>query len=165
MMIMLVVLLCMSATALADDDPVFLDTSSVIDGQTDVPVDTAIELTFTNNVVNASVKAKNMECFELLNDGETVAFDITMADDQVNPELKRIITIVPQSNLEEGKTYKLIISGELTAKNGNKIGEDTIIMFTTEGTSGFSWYIAGAVIVIIAAGLIILVVRRRNGKK
>ena len=87
-----------------------------------------------------------------------------MADDQINPDLKRIITVVPQNDLEEGKTYELIISGKLTAKNGNKIGEDTVITFTTEGASGVVWYIVVAV-AVVAAAVIILLICRKNGKK
>ena len=71
--VLLVALVCLSATALAGDNPVSLDTSSVEDGQKDVPVDTEIELTFTNNVINASVKDNNLECFELMCGDEAIA--------------------------------------------------------------------------------------------
>lgn len=152
-----------TTTAYAGDNPVSLDVSSIEDGQTDVPVDTSIELTFTNNVVNMSVRDNNMACFTLLRDGTEVDIDVVMADDQIHPELKRIITIVPKSALQEGKTYQLVISGNLTAKNGNSIGSDTIIAFTTQGAVSYTWYIVGGIVIVCAAAAIILY-RKKNGK-
>ena len=161
-----VLALCiLCASALAGDNPVSLDTSSVADGQKDVPVDVVIELAFTNNVVNASVAENNAACISLACGNEDVPVEIIMADDQVEPNLKRIISVAPKSNLEEGKTYTLTISGKLTAKNGNSIGEDTRITFTTEGGASLVWlYIVIAAVIVLVA-LILILVRTKNGTK
>jgi hypothetical protein len=138
----------------------------VEDGQTDVPVDVIIELVFTNNVVNASVRDNNAACFSLENGGKTVPIDVIMADDQVEPNLKRVISVAPKSQLDEGKKYSLVISGSLTAKNGNRIGEDTVITFTTAGGgASYIWYIIIAAVVVVLVIVILMVMRRRNGTK
>ena len=160
------VLTVLCGTALAGDKPVSLDTSSVEDGQTDVPVDVVIELVFTNNVINASVRDNNAACFSLESGGKTVPIDIIMADDQIEPNLKRIISVAPVSSLEQGKRYTLVISGSLTAKNGNSIGEDTAITFTTAGGgASYIWYIIIAAVVVILVVVILIVMRKRNGTK
>lgn len=160
------VLTVLCGTALAGDKPVSLDTSSVEDGQTDVPVDVVIELVFTNNVVNVSVRDNNAACFSLESGGKTVPIDVIMADDQVEPNLKRVISVAPKSRLDEGKKYSLVISGSLTAKNGNSIGEVTTITFTTEGGgASYLWYIIIAAAVVIFIVVILIVLRRRNGTK
>ncbi|MGE4484301.1 MAG: Ig-like domain-containing protein [Oscillospiraceae bacterium] len=113
-----------------------LTESSIKSGSTDVDVNVGeIVLTFENNVVNSAVRENNMGCFQLVNgDGTQVDITVEMADDMVNPELKRIITI-KFGALEAGTEYNLIISGELTAKNGNKMGETATISFTTAGAA------------------------------
>ncbi len=163
--ISVLVMTLFTSTALAADNPVSLDTSSIADGQNDVPLDASIELTFTNNVVNASVKENNAHCFELLCGDEEVAIDVVMADDQIHPEQKRIITVVPKQVLQKGKKYSLMISGNLTAKNGNSIGSDTTISFTTEGAVSYIWYIAGGAIVVSAAVAFVLLNGKHDSKK
>jgi hypothetical protein len=168
-LVTVLVLVMGASAALAGDDAVTLDTSSVKDGQTDVPVDVVVELEFTNNVVNKSVADENAACITLTSQGEEVSIDIGMADDQVEPNKKRTIIVTPVEKLAEGTLYELKISGELSAKNGNKIGEDIIISFITAGeaaNSGFAywWIIVVAAITVIAV-LTFFLLKKKNGNK
>ena len=65
--------------------------------------------------------------------GNSVPINVEMGDDQIDPSIKRIITIVPQSALKPGTTYLLKIGGGITSKSGVSIGRDSYISFTTEG--------------------------------
>lgn len=160
--VVLAVLLTGSA-ALAEKEPLLLEESSIADSQKDVPLDAGIVLNFSNNVVNASVRENNAACFKLVSGGKETAIDVVMADDQVQPEGKRTITIQPREPLQKGRQYKLTISKELTAKNGNSLGEDITITFTTEGYVAYGWYAAlGAAVILIIA--VIMIARAKNAK-
>ncbi|MBF4692377.1 Ig-like domain-containing domain [Fusibacter ferrireducens] len=112
--------------------PLTLESSNPESGAVDISTEGKIEMTFSNNVVNMKVSENNMTCFKLLdNEGKEVAIDVIMGDDQVDPTIKNDITVQSKAALEENKSYKLVISPELTAKNGSKLGAETVIDFTT----------------------------------
>lgn len=112
------------------DDPLILVTCNIQDNQTGVPIDTKIQLEFNKNVVNMTVAENNKKCITLSGEeGNVVPIGIQMGDDQVDPTIKRLITIVPGAALEEGKTYTLTISGDFRAKNGTSLGVPIILSF------------------------------------
>lgn len=111
--------------------PLGLAESSVPDGSTNIPTDVTITLTFNKNVVNFTVKDNNMTCFSLSDSrGNNIPVTVLMGDDQVNPDIKRIVNIKP-SSLSEGEAYALTISGNLTAKSGAVLGNDVVLHFST----------------------------------
>jgi len=135
-MLIPVLLICMLFTAnaiAADKKSSFaLVSSSVEDGAEDVSCQPVVELTFNKNVINMSVAEQNMTCFTLLDAEENpVEIELIMADDQIEPEKKRIISVSPVAPLNPHASYTLLISEKLTAKNGNSLDEDISIAFTT----------------------------------
>ena len=107
--------------------------SSVYDGQTDVSVGIVIELVFSNNVVHFSVAENNKNAFTLLDSNNTaVPIEVIMGDDQIDPSIRRDISIAPSVPLEYGMRYTLIIQKSLSAKNGSTMAADTTLSFTTE---------------------------------
>lgn len=111
--------------------PLMLAGSSVSNGSKNVPTDVYITLTFSKNVVNFTVKNNNMGCFSMRDSkGGSVPISVVMGDDQVDPDCKRIIGI-QTSDLAEGETYTLVISGNLQSKSGVSLGSDISISFTT----------------------------------
>lgn len=133
----------LSYTAFAEGDstadqsgPLNLTSSSISDGQNNVPMDTKINLVFSNNVVNTIVKDNNMSCFTLESaDGQIVPVQVVMADDQAQPGLAGNITIVPENSLSQGTTYTLRIDPELRSKSYDILGKEVNISFTTSGTA------------------------------
>ena len=118
------------------DKPLTLDSSSVPNGSENVSPDAEIVLTFTKNVVHFTVRENNMKCFSMTDSkGNNVPIDVIMGDDQVDPSIKRIVTIKPKSPLTPGETYLLKIGGGVTSKSGVSIGKDTYISFTVANTA------------------------------
>lgn len=118
------------------DSVPLLDFSTPADGDTGVDPTQEITLTFTNNIANAAVREANIECIQLLDsDGNPVAMEVQIADDQVEPDLKRIAVIVPSEPLNTDSEYSVVISPELTSKNGVQLGEEVVITFTTGSES------------------------------
>lgn len=50
---------------------------------------------------------------------------------EIDPKYQSMITVKPQSSWMAGQTYYLIVSDGLKSQNGNSLGEDSSIMFTT----------------------------------
>lgn len=113
--------------------PLGLASSNPPDRASNVAVNTLIKLTFNKNVINMSVKDNNVKCFALYNNGLQVPINVIMADDQIQPEYKREVTVAPQQSLQPGSRYTLKISPELQAKSGAVLGQEAKVSFTTAG--------------------------------
>lgn len=111
--------------------PLMLVSSDPGNGSAGVTLDASITLGFNKNVINMSVRDNNRGQFSLSGNGQAVPFSVIMADDQMEPEMKRIITIAPRGPLAPGTTYSLTIGSGLTAKSGASLGSDVIVTFTT----------------------------------
>ena len=111
-------------------------TSSISNGAENVSPDVEIVLTFTKNVVHFTVRENNKNCFSITDSsGGNVPIDVIMGDDQVDPTIKRIVTIKPKSALTPGETYLLKIGKDVTSKSGVSLGRDTYISFTVANTA------------------------------
>ncbi len=137
--IALLLFLSMSLAALGGGDgsgggqgnPLTLEACSVPDGSTDVPCDVEIVLTFSKNVVHFTVRDGNMQCFRLYDSaGNKVPIEVLMGDDQVDPSIKRIVTVAA-SGLTPGEAYTLLVSAAMTSKSGANMESDVSVHFTT----------------------------------
>lgn len=113
------------------DQPLALLSSTPANGQTDVALDASIVLGFSKNVINMTVSENNQQCFSLWAGGQSVAIDVEMADDQIYPEKKREIVVVPSQPLRHGTSYTLKIEPQLTAKSGATLGQEVQVTFKT----------------------------------
>lgn len=110
-----------------------LTSSTPADGDIDVPLDQEITLVFSNNITNASVRENNINCIKLVDsNGNVIDIDVVLADDQIEPDKKRDAVIVPINPLNPNTEYSVVISPELTSKNGIQTGVETIVSFTTQ---------------------------------
>ncbi|MCL1829062.1 MAG: Ig-like domain-containing protein, partial [Oscillospiraceae bacterium] len=112
-------------------EPLTLTGTSIKDGIADGDM---ITLTFSNNVINSSVRENNKKAF-ILYDGDrgVVEIDVIMADEQIEPDAKRIISVRPVSGFSPGFEYTLFISKNIQAKNGAFAETDTEIRFFAPG--------------------------------
>lgn len=132
---MVVLLFCLLSTtgAMAGENGAFaLESSSVANDAKDVSCQPLIALTFNKNVVNLKITEQNKTCFTLLDkEDKAIEIEVIMADDQVEPEKKRIISVKPVAPLQPQTAYRLLISKKLTSKSGDTLPEDISIAFTT----------------------------------
>lgn len=109
-----------------------LVSSDPSDGQKDVTLPVQIKLVFSKNVINMTVKDNNLQCFSLWDEGgEQIPVEVRMGDDQIQPELKRDIALVPLRKLEPGKGYTVKILGALQSKSGATMENDVKVNFET----------------------------------
>lgn len=114
-------------------NPVTIQSISINDGATNVELKPYIVINFSKNVINMSVKGNNKNCFSMEDEnGNKISLNVIMADDQVEPEKKRIISLTPQNKLKEGKQYTLYISQNITSKSGDKLDSSRSISFKTK---------------------------------
>ena len=115
-----------------EGEPLALTSTSIQNGQ--IGPDDTITLTFSKNVINASVRDNNKNAFALYdNNGNIVPIEVIMADDQIEPDAKRIVSIRPLAGLSPGFEYTLLVSKDLQAKNGAYANTDSRIVFTVAG--------------------------------
>lgn len=114
-------------------NPVTIQSISINDGSTNVELKPYIVINFSKNVINMSVKENNKNCFYMEDEsGDNISLNVIMADDQVEPEKKRIISLTPQDKLKEGKQYTLYISQNITSKSGDRLDYSRSISFKTK---------------------------------
>lgn len=111
--------------------PLGLASSTPANGTQNVALDARIKLVFNKNVINMTVSENNQRCFSLYAGNAAVPIEVQMADDQIYPELKRDVTLVPRQVLKSGTDYTVVISRALQAKNGALLGKDVKIKFRT----------------------------------
>jgi transcriptional regulator with XRE-family HTH domain len=109
-----------------------LENCNISPGEENVPINTDIKLTFSNNVITNSVRDHNLQCFFLQNSkNQPVEIDVIMAESIDNSTKKMEITIHPRFGLCGNTVYILTISENLQGGNQKLLGSDKIITFTT----------------------------------
>ncbi|SFH10055.1 Ig-like domain-containing protein [Desulfotomaculum arcticum] len=109
-----------------------LDGSNIVSGNENIPVNTDIKLTFSNNVITNAVRKHNLQCFSLESSKkQPVEIDVIMAEPNDNSEKKKEIIIHPRQGLHSNTAYILTISESLQGGNQKLLGTDKIITFTT----------------------------------
>jgi hypothetical protein len=97
-----------------------------------VPIDSTIIFGFNKNVVHFSVNENNRTCFSMTDStGNAVSFTVVMADDQVEPEKRRDISIKPTSSLKAGTSYSVLVSKDILSKSGDTMSDSYTLTFTT----------------------------------
>lgn len=113
-------------------EPLTLVSSDPAQNQQGVLLSAEITLTFSKNVINMSVSENNQKCFSLHSaDGKQIPIKVLMADDQMEPEKKRIIIISPTAQLSPDTQYTVKISPDLSSKSGVTLGQPVSITFAT----------------------------------
>ncbi|MEN6327925.1 MAG: Ig-like domain-containing protein [Syntrophomonas sp.] len=109
-----------------------LSSSNIESGDENIPVNTDIVLTFSNNVIADAVRSHNLECFSLESSKkQPVEIDVIMAEPDDNSESQYEIIIHPRHDLLSNTVYVLIISENLQGGNQKRLKADQIITFRT----------------------------------
>lgn len=81
-----------------------LDIASItprLDGSK-IPLDSNIVIEFTKNVAYVAIRDENLKAFTLWMGDSQVDADISMVDDQLEPDKRNFVTITPIEPLKEG---------------------------------------------------------------
>lgn len=128
--IILLMMVALNVTSIYAGDSIkslILESTNISEGEIEANQD--IKLVFNKNVVNIVIKEDNIKCFTLYDGDTIIPIDVVMGDDQVDREIRRDVIIKPKVNLEKGKTYKLVIDKNFSAKSGVKLGKNKELDF------------------------------------
>ncbi|RKD25833.1 hypothetical protein BEP19_02545 [Ammoniphilus oxalaticus] len=140
-----------------------LETSSIKNGEKQVPLDQEIKLSFSHNVVHPGITQQNKAAISLLDHaGEDVDIEIHLTDDQIDSEKQREITIKPTDPLTKGTTYRLQIEPTFQAENGMTLDEPIELAFTTESVPKQTVQAGFIVIGLCAVGALVSIVARQK---
>lgn len=133
----------------------------------DILVGSTFTLEFSKNIAYVTVRDGNLKAFTLWEGNTQVPADVTMADDQLEPDLKNFVIIIPKEDLKAGTSYTLKVGNTLTAKSGVVLAAPLELTYTTTtpapgifSTSNIILFIALGVILIVV--IVILVMRRKK---
>lgn len=158
-------------------EPLTIVTVTPADKSTEIAIDTPIKLEFSKNVAYATVRDANLKAVSLWAGDQPVAAEITMADDQLEPDLRNFINIVPSEPLKEGTVYTIKVDTTLSSKSGDVLTAPITLTFTTAGTneaanqatsetanSGSGLNTTGIIIGLMAIAIVvgIVIVRRKK---
>lgn len=149
------------------EEPLALVTSTPSANATQVAVDEPIKLEFSKNVAYATVRDANLKAVTLWAGNELVKTDVTLADDQLEPDLRNFITITPVEPLKEGTVYTIKVDTTLAAKSGAVLSTPLAVNFTTltpaaPPTSNYTvWIVLGALAVIVVIVAVVLMKRKK----
>ena len=105
-----------------------------VDNATDVPVNPKLKVGFDKNVVNSLIWTTNSQSFSMKSgNNEAIPIKVTKVDDTVDFSQRQVIFVESVSPLKPGTSYQLIISPNLTAKNGVVLGKVITVGFKTKG--------------------------------
>ncbi|TYC88128.1 hypothetical protein FXB42_00490 [Acetobacterium wieringae] len=158
-------------------EPLTIVTVTPADKSTEIAIDTPIKLEFSKNVAYATVRDANLKAVSLWAGDQPVAAEITMADDQLEPDLRNFINIVPSEPLKEGTVYTIKVDTTLSSKSGDVLTAPITLTFTTAGpneaanqatsetaNSGSGLNTTGIIIGLMAIAIVvgIVIVRRKK---
>jgi LPXTG-motif cell wall-anchored protein len=82
-------------------------------------------------VAHLIVRDANLTAVTLWNGDSQVPAEVSMADDQLEPDLRNFMTITPASALDEGTSYTIKIEPIITSKSGDVLEAPLELSFTT----------------------------------
>ncbi|MBU4439327.1 MAG: Ig-like domain-containing protein [Firmicutes bacterium] len=147
-------------------EPLTLVTATPVDNATDIPVDSAITLEFSKNIAYATVRDGNIKAVTLWAGADPIPANVTMADDQLQPDLRDFITLTPTEPLKEGTVYTVKVDTTLVSKSGAVLTTPAKISFTTVAPAGTSsnmilWVALGALVVVIVLVAVLITKRKK----
>ncbi|WKY48724.1 Ig-like domain-containing protein [Eubacteriaceae bacterium ES3] len=145
--------------------PLTIVASTPADGATDVAIDDVITLEFSKNVAYLTVRDDNLTAVSIYNGETLVPAEVTMADDQLEPDLRNFMTITPSEPLEEATTYTIKVEPIVTSKSGDVLESAVEINFTTAGgvedvvtTMADNTTSSNSILIFAIIGLLVIVI-------
>ena len=109
-----------------------LQSSSIVDGDSNISTEPVLELIFTGKVDDITVLPSNKDCFHLQDTaGNVQALEVLFPDTQVQNRFLNHVFLVPSAPLAAGQEYTLTIDGSVADKKGHMLGQSLQIRFAT----------------------------------
>lgn len=109
-----------------------LQSSSIVDGDSNISTQPVIELVFSGKVDDITVLAANKDCFHLQNSaGDVQALEVLFPDTQVQNRFRHHVFLMPAAVLAAGQEYTLTIDAGVADKKGHAMEQGLQIRFTT----------------------------------
>ncbi|HEY5557759.1 Ig-like domain-containing protein [Acetobacterium sp.] len=148
------------------EEPLAMVSSNPATTANDILVGSTFTLEFNKNIAYVTVRDGNLKAFTLWEGSTQVPADVTMADDQLEPDLKNFVIITPKEDLKAGTSYTLKVDNTLVAKSGAVLAAPLELTYTTTtpapglfSTSNIILFIVLGIILIVA---IVIIVRKRK---
>jgi hypothetical protein len=114
------------------EDPLALVSATPEDGAVNVMQPLEIKLVFNKNVAHMSVHDSNAQKFSLsAPNGVLVPLIVQIADDQIEPEKRNDVILIPKEQLASDTIYTIIISAGLESKSNTVLAQDIKLTFRT----------------------------------
>lgn len=109
-----------------------LQSSSIVDGDSNISTQPVIELVFSSKVDDITVLSANKDCFHLQDTAGTVqTLEVLFPDTQVQNRYQHHVFLIPSAALAAGQEYTLTIDAGVADKKGHTMGQSLQINFTT----------------------------------
>ena len=109
-----------------------LQSSSIVDGDSNISTRPVIELVFSGKVDDITVLSANKDCFHLQDAAGTVqTLEVLFPDTQVQNRYQHHVFLIPSAALAAGQEYTLTVDGSVADKKGQTMGQSLQISFTT----------------------------------
>lgn len=122
-----------------------------------IPVDSPLTLEFNKNIAYVTVRDGNLKAFTLWEGSAQVPAEVTMADDQLKPDLRNFVIITPKEPLKEGTDYTVKVDNTLVAKSGAVLAAPLEMTFTAGAPSVDSASDSNTIL-LIGLGILAIVV-------
>ena len=159
------------------EDPLALVSATPADGAVNVMQPLEIKLVFNKNVAHMSVRDANAQKFSLSDPtGVVVPLTVQIADDQIEPEKREEVILIPKEQLASDTIYTIIISAGLESKSNTVLAQDMKLTFRTaaapapvstsdtaaiqgelpQTSSAYPWWVLWAGLVLVLAGIAVI---------
>ncbi len=144
-------------------EPLSLVSSDPTEVSSEISLDTVFNLEFSKNIAYVTIRDNNIKAFTLWDNNTQVPVTVTMADDQLEPDLRNYVLVVPEEDLTPDTMYTLKVDSSLASKSGAVLSEPLELSYSTPAAvntnSNMPIFIAIGAAILIA---IIFVVSKRK---
>lgn len=156
-----------AALVSADSDNDFkLVSSYPKDGQTNTSIENVgVKLRFSRDISSAKAQKNNENCVKIVGpDGKSIPIKV-----MTSKEEKGLLLVLGDSNnkkfkVENNSKYTLVISGDLMDSDGDKLGTETKVTFTTFNQK-LNTMINMGMMILIFGGITVMTIRNANQQK
>ena len=147
----------------AEEGALKLTSSYPKDGQTNTSIENVgVKLYFSNSISSAEAKANNQNCVRIVDpDGKAIPIKVLTSDDDTGMILVLGDSTDENFSVQNNAEYRLVIDPAFMDDQGNTLGTETVIRFTTFNQK-LNSTINMVMMFIMFGGIMVLTLRQQN---